>query len=93
MIHRSDPSTKLDTLNHKRLFWTAFAQSWCGKNRRRVAQLNLITDVHSPDKFRIIGPLSQNVHFANVRPASPPPHTDKPPHSPRRILTARSDRP
>jgi len=53
-------------VDEKRMFFLSFAQSWCGVNRKRVAKLNILTDVHSPDKFRIIGPLSQNPEFAEA---------------------------
>jgi len=43
----------------RRMFWTAFAQSWCGKEREKTIRYQVLTDEHSPEKFRIIGPLSQ----------------------------------
>eukprot|EP00294_Goniomonas_avonlea_P008104 CAMPEP_0114557864 /NCGR_PEP_ID=MMETSP0114-20121206/10062_1 /TAXON_ID=31324 /ORGANISM="Goniomonas sp, Strain m" /LENGTH=698 /DNA_ID=CAMNT_0001743189 /DNA_START=42 /DNA_END=2138 /DNA_ORIENTATION=+ len=56
---------------YKRIFWTAFAQTWCDKRRRAARDNALDTSVHAPDKWRLIGCVSQNEHFARTSTALP----------------------
>lgn len=46
------------------LFWISAANIWCGKFRPEVLKLRVNSGVHSPAKFRIIGPLSNAPEFA-----------------------------
>jgi len=55
--HEADDSAR-------RLFWTAYALTNCGVQRQRLTRLHVKTSVHSPDRFRIIGPVSQLEEFA-----------------------------
>ena len=48
----------------RRLFFTAWGQNWCSVERRRAAQLQLMTDEHAPDRFRVNGPLANMPEFA-----------------------------
>jgi putative endopeptidase len=50
----------------RQLFFVAQAQNWCSKERPAAAALELLTDVHAPDKWRVNGPLSQVQEFAQV---------------------------
>mmetsp|Transcript_8451 Transcript_8451/g.19438 ORF Transcript_8451/g.19438 Transcript_8451/m.19438 type:complete len:235 (+) Transcript_8451:3-707(+) len=52
------------TVEARRLFWTSFAHSHCGKIRAETEKVELRTSVHSPDAFRILGPASQVPQFA-----------------------------
>jgi putative endopeptidase len=40
------------------------SRSWCGKRRPELEAQRIITDPHSPPKFRINGPLSNLPEFA-----------------------------
>lgn len=46
------------------LFWISAANIWCGKFRPEVLKLRVNSGVHSPARFRIIGPLSNAPEFA-----------------------------
>jgi membrane metallo-endopeptidase-like protein 1 len=46
------------------LFWISAANIWCGKFRPEVLKLRINAGVHSPAKFRVIGPLSNSPEFA-----------------------------
>ena len=49
-------------------------QTWCEKAREKSAKESLLTDEHPPNKYRVIGTLSQFPPFAEVykcKPGSP----------------------
>lgn len=58
--------SRLPGLDHTpdQLFWISAANIWCGKFRPEVLKLRVNSGVHSPAKFRIIGPLSNSPEFA-----------------------------
>ncbi|XP_022085466.1 endothelin-converting enzyme homolog isoform X3 [Acanthaster planci] len=51
-------------LSHRQLFFVGFAQVWCSSQTPKEAQLQLITDNHSPARYRVIGTLSNSEDFA-----------------------------
>lgn len=57
----SAPST-----TDKQLFFVAQAQNWCTKARKQAEELQLLTDPHAPDRWRVNGPLSQTPAFAEA---------------------------
>ncbi|RWS20798.1 neprilysin-11-like isoform X2, partial [Leptotrombidium deliense] len=46
------------------LFFISAANTWCAKLRPQSLRLRLQTGVHSPPKFRVIGPMSNMPEFA-----------------------------
>jgi len=50
----------------KQLFFVAQAQNWCTKARTQAEDLQLLTDPHAPDRWRVNGPLSQTPEFADA---------------------------
>ena len=48
----------------RQLFWISYAQSWCTKYKDGYLKHDILTGVHSPAEFRIIGPLSNLLDFA-----------------------------
>ncbi|XP_062987940.1 endothelin-converting enzyme 2 isoform X2 [Elgaria multicarinata webbii] len=52
----------VDLTNHQ-LFFLGFAQVWCSVRTPESAHEGLVTDPHSPDKFRVIGTLSNSRDF------------------------------
>ena len=62
--HKPDPSAK-------RLFLVAMGQTWCEKDRQKAAAAALLTDEHPPNKFRVIGTLSQFAPFAEAYQCAP----------------------
>jgi len=53
-------------LTNDQLFFVAYAQGWCVKTTPEEARNRATTDVHSPGKFRVNGPVSQFPTFAQV---------------------------
>ncbi|XP_073816919.1 endothelin-converting enzyme homolog [Musca autumnalis] len=50
--------------NDKQLFFVSYGQLWCGDVNPVYRQLQESTDSHVPDKFRVIGPLSNFAEFS-----------------------------
>ncbi|XP_061684229.1 endothelin-converting enzyme-like 1 [Syngnathoides biaculeatus] len=51
---------------HEQLFFIAFAQNWCMKRRSQSIYLQLLTDKHAPEHYRVIGSVSQFNEFSRV---------------------------
>uniref|UniRef100_A0A672UYU4 endothelin-converting enzyme 1 n=1 Tax=Strigops habroptila TaxID=2489341 RepID=A0A672UYU4_STRHB len=52
----------LELTNHQ-LFFVGFAQVWCSIRTPESSHEGLVTDPHSPDKYRVIGTLSNSRDF------------------------------
>ncbi|KAF7274332.1 M13 family metallopeptidase neprilysin 3 isoform X2 [Rhynchophorus ferrugineus] len=52
-------------LNHRQLFFVAFAQVWCSAFTKEATNLEIEKDTHSPAKFRVIGALSNLREFSD----------------------------
>lgn len=50
----------------EQLFFISAAQMWCAKARDQYSNLKITTDSHSPNQFRVNGPLSNLDAFSNV---------------------------
>ncbi|XP_078616185.1 endothelin-converting enzyme homolog isoform X2 [Branchiostoma floridae x Branchiostoma japonicum] len=53
-------------LSHNQLFFVSFAQVWCDRRTEQMAHEALLTDTHSPAKWRVIGTLSNSKDFARA---------------------------
>ncbi|XP_073820346.1 uncharacterized protein [Musca autumnalis] len=51
--------------NHRQLFFIGFANLWCADNHRSTYPF-VVIDTHAPEKFRIIGPLSNFEEFSKA---------------------------
>lgn len=51
--------------NPNQLFWISFAQTWCAVDRPETLKKAILTDVHSPNEFRVIGTLQNMKEFAS----------------------------
>lgn len=51
-------------LTHNQIFFLGFAQVWCSSSTKEADHLQIVSDPHSPAKFRVIGTLSNSIDFA-----------------------------
>ncbi len=54
---------KIDGLTPQQRFFVAFAQIYRSKERPEMLRLRLTTNPHSPNEFRVIGPLADMPEF------------------------------
>jgi len=57
--------------SNDQLFWIYAGQVWCQASTKEAALKQLTDDVHSPGKYRIIGPMSNLKEFAQTWQCSP----------------------
>lgn len=53
-------------ITNDQIFWLAAAQVWCSVATPAQAQWQILNDVHSPGKYRILGPMSNLEGFADT---------------------------
>jgi endothelin-converting enzyme/putative endopeptidase len=67
---RVDPASQspsiLQGYTNAQLFFIAYGQLWCTKARDEVVKQRLLSDPHSPGKFRVIGPLQNLQGFSDT---------------------------
>lgn len=65
-VQRNGPEHTLPTLGltNDQLFFLGFAQVWCSVRTPESSHEGLITDPHSPSRFRVIGSLSNSKEFS-----------------------------
>ncbi|XP_070499941.1 neprilysin-2-like [Chironomus tepperi] len=51
-------------LKPNQLFWVSAAQVWCNVQREQAMRNRVLTGVHSPGQFRVIGPMKNRPEFA-----------------------------
>ena len=66
----SDPPAQrlpgLSDVSPEQLFFLSFAQVWCGETRPEAAHQRLLTDPHSPHRFRVNGVMRNSEAFAQA---------------------------
>lgn len=65
-VENNGPEGKLPGLEYtsNQLFWISAAQNWCSKYRLEAVELQVTTDVHAPEDFRVFGPFSNMDYFS-----------------------------
>jgi membrane metallo-endopeptidase-like protein 1 len=53
-------------ISNDELFWLSAGQVWCSVSTPAQAKWQIANDVHSPGKYRIIGPMSNLEGFADT---------------------------
>jgi len=57
---------KFGRFSGEQLFFYSFAQAWCEKQTVRAERQQAVTDPHSPNKFRVNGPVRNTAGFAKA---------------------------
>lgn len=50
--------------NTNQLFWISSAQTWCAVFRPEAMKKRILTGVHSPNQFRVLGPINNMKEFS-----------------------------
>lgn len=66
MDHDVEPGLPGLKYTPHQLFFIQSASFYCGKFRRELTEYGLKTDGHSPNRFRIIGSMSNSNEFAET---------------------------
>ncbi|RHY26144.1 hypothetical protein DYB25_009859 [Aphanomyces astaci] len=64
-VHGEAETTKYTKEAGEKMFWIRYGQSWCEKNSDALLQA-LLSDVHPPNRHRLVGAVQNSVDFANV---------------------------
>lgn len=62
----NEPSLPGLKYNHNQMFFISFAQVWCSNMRKESAINRVLTGVHSPGRFRVIGTLQNSKDFSEA---------------------------
>ncbi|KAJ7393276.1 Endothelin-converting enzyme 1 [Desmophyllum pertusum] len=62
----AEPPLPLLNMTADQTFFMAFAQSWCANIREQAAIVRLDDDPHSPNKFRVLGSVSNLDAFSTA---------------------------
>lgn len=46
------------------MFWISAAQTWCSMDRTEYMRIRILNGIHAPDKYRVIGSISNSDDFA-----------------------------
>jgi putative endopeptidase len=58
------PASGMPGMNDDQLFFVAMAQSWCGVASPEYEKMRVLSDPHSPNRFRVNGALANVPDFA-----------------------------
>ena len=61
-----DLNKKIDGYTSPQRFYIAWAQNWCANERPEAVRSRVLTDEHSPDRFRANGPVVNQPGFAGA---------------------------
>lgn len=64
--HSRDSPVGFENFSQEQLFYLSFAQTFCSVERPAKMKNNVETDVHSLNRFRVLGPLSNMLEFATA---------------------------
>ena len=56
----------LEQFTSEQIFFLQYANSWCSVELPERLETQLLVDPHSPNRFRVIGPLSNNEDFVRL---------------------------
>lgn len=54
----------LQQYSPEQMFWISAAQTWCSIDRTEYMRLRILNGVHAPDKYRVIGSISNSHEFS-----------------------------
>ena len=61
-----DITAKKDGFTGTQRFYIAYAQNWCTNESPEILRTLAVTDPHSPDHFRVVGPITNQPAFAGA---------------------------
>jgi neprilysin len=66
-VRENGPEPKLPGLDYlsNQLYWISSAQTWCAAFRPEAMKKRILTGVHSPNEFRVLGPHSNMKEFSD----------------------------
>merc|ERR1712025_126489 len=64
--HGEEPKLPNLDFTPDQLFWVGAAQTWCGKMRPEALKRKVMTGPHSPNRFRVQGPISSLPFFSDA---------------------------
>jgi predicted metalloendopeptidase len=63
---RDRPQGRIDGLTPEQRFFLSYAQTWRNNMRAEQERMRILTDTHSPPRFRVKGPLANMPEFAQA---------------------------
>ncbi len=66
MLSSAETQLVADGYNEDQQFFLAVGQAWCSKAREEITRALVVTDPHSPARYRVIGAVSNSPEFAQA---------------------------
>jgi putative endopeptidase len=63
---RDKPQGPIDGLTQEQRFFLSYAQAWRNSTRPEQERMRILTDTHSPPRYRVMGPLAHMPEFAKA---------------------------